>query len=141
MKNIESIMECPTPRNMTYVRYFMGLVGYYRRFINILSSIAHPITSLQRKNVKFVWYEKYEASFQELKSLLTSAPILKIVYLENDFLVCMDSCIEGLGGVLMWEGNAICYESRKLKDRENDYATHYLELVAIVPSRNGGITY
>jgi hypothetical protein len=64
--------------------------------------------------------------------LLTSAPILKIVYPENDFVTCIDACIKGLGGVFMKEGNVIWYESCKLKEHENNYAVHTLELVAIV---------
>ena len=59
-KNIESIMEWPTLENVTDVRYFMGLVGHYRRFIEGFSKIDHPITSLRRKNVKFVWSKKCE---------------------------------------------------------------------------------
>lgn len=75
-EKIKAIMEWPTPRNVTEVRSFMGLAGYYQRFIKGFSKIAHPITSLQRKNVKFYWSEKCEASFQQLKGLLTSSPVL-----------------------------------------------------------------
>jgi hypothetical protein len=69
----------------------MGLVGYYRRFINGSSKIGHPINSLQRKGKKCVCSIESEASFQQLKHLLNSAPVLKIVDPEKDFLVCMDS--------------------------------------------------
>jgi hypothetical protein len=89
----------------------MGLVGYYRRFIKGFSKIGNPITSLQRKGNKFIWSLECEASFQQLKHLLTDAPVLRIVDPENDFLVCTDACKEGLGGVLMQEGKVICYES------------------------------
>jgi hypothetical protein len=71
-------------------------------------------------------------SFQHLKSLLTSAPILRIVDSDEDFVVCMDACKEGLDGVLSQNGHVICYESRKLKENEILYATHDLELEAIV---------
>jgi hypothetical protein len=67
-----------------------------------------------------------------LKSLLTSAPILRIVDPDADFVVCMDACKEGLGGVLSQNGHVVCYESRKLKEHERLYATHDLELAAIV---------
>jgi hypothetical protein len=73
-------------------RSFTGLVGYYRRFIVGFSKIAHPITSFQRKGVKFRWKEEYEKSFQNLKLLLTIAPILKIVDPNEDFIVCTDAC-------------------------------------------------
>jgi hypothetical protein len=67
-----------------------------------------------------------------LKSLLTSVPILRIVDPDEDFVVCMDACKEGLGGVLSQNGHVVCYESRKLKEHERLYATHDLELAAIV---------
>lgn len=67
-----------------------------------------------------------------MKQLLTSAPILRISYPNEDFLVCIDACKEGIGGVLSQNGFVICYESRKLKKHERNYATHDLELAAIV---------
>ena len=94
-------MERHSPKNVICVRPFMGLVGYYRMFIEGLSKISHPITSLQRKNVKFIWFKKCEESYQGLNNLLTSATILNIEYPTNDCVVCTDACIEGIGGVLM----------------------------------------
>jgi hypothetical protein len=76
-EKIEAIRGWPTPKNITEVRSFMGLVGYYRRFIEGFSKIVHPITYLQKKGIKFEWTPKCEESFQLLKELLTSAPILK----------------------------------------------------------------
>jgi hypothetical protein len=109
----------------------MGLASYYVIFIKGFSKIAHSITSLQKKGVKFQWALDCEKSFQHLKQLLTSAPILRIVANE-DFIVCTNPCKEGLGGVLTQNRFVICYESRKLKEHERHYATHDLELVAIV---------
>jgi hypothetical protein len=131
-EKVKEIMNWPSPQNVTKVRSFMGLDGYYRRFIQGFSRIGHPITSLQRKGVKFVWSVDCEASFQQLKYLLTNAPILKIADPEKYFLVCIDACKEGLGGVLMQEGHVINYESRKLNEHEKHYVTHDLELVTIV---------
>jgi hypothetical protein len=79
----------------------MGLEGYYRRFIKGFSKIGCPITSLQKKGVKFILTSECEERFQELKYLLTNAPVLKIADPNKDFLVCIDACKEGLGGVLM----------------------------------------
>ena len=89
---IEAIMNWPTPRNVTYVRSFMGLVGYYKRFIEAFSKVAHSITFLQKKGIKFEWTPRCEESFQQLKNLLTRAPVLKIVDPKKDFLVCTDAC-------------------------------------------------
>jgi hypothetical protein len=110
----------------------MGLVGYYRRFIKGFSNIASPITSLQKKGVKFEWNSKCEESFQQLKVVLISVPILKIAYPYEYILVCMDACKEGLGGVLNQKDHVVCYESKKLKEHERNYATHDLELATIV---------
>jgi hypothetical protein len=120
------------PKNMIEIRLFMGLVGYYRRFIEGFSKIAHPITSLQRKGVKFQWTLECEKSFEHLKQLLTSAPILRIANPNEYFIVCIDAFKEGIGGVLSQNGFVICYESRKLKEHEGNYATYDLELEAIV---------
>ena len=131
-ENIEAIMNWPTPRNVTDVRYFMGLAGYYRRFVKGFSKVSHPITYLQRKWMRFEWTPKCEGSFQQLKNILTSAPILKIANPEKDFMVCSDACGQGLGVVLMQDSHVVCYELRKLKDHEKNYATHDLELASIV---------
>ena len=108
------------------------MIGYYRRFIEGFSKVSHAITSLQRKGINFEWTSKCEESFQWLKYLLTSAPVLKVADPEKYFVVCMDACGQGLGGVLMQDIHVVCYEFIKLKDHENNYATHDLELVAIV---------
>ena len=79
----------------------MGLAGYYRRFIEGFSKVAHSITSFQKKGIKFEWTPRCEESFQQLKNLLTSAPILKIANPEKYFVVCTYACNLGLGGDLM----------------------------------------
>jgi hypothetical protein len=108
---IRSIMEWPTPRDVSDIRSFMGLAGYYKRFIEGFSKIGCPITALQKKGTKFLWTQKCEERFQTLKHLLTHAPVLKIIDPEVDFLMCTDAYKEGLGGVLMQEGSVIYYES------------------------------
>jgi hypothetical protein len=115
-EKIESIIGWPTSRNVSDIRYFMGLVGYYRRFIVGFTNIAHPITYFQKKGTKFEWTLKCEKNFILLKELLTSALVLKIVDPNESFLVCTDACKEGLGGFLMQNGHVIGYESIKLKE-------------------------
>jgi hypothetical protein len=129
---IKAIMDWPTPKDVSDIRSFMGLAGYYRRFIKGFSKIGYPITSLQKKGVKFIWTSECEERFQEMKYLLTNAPVLKIADPNNDFLVCIDACKEGLVGVLMQEGHVIFYESRKLNEHEINYVTHDMELATIV---------
>jgi hypothetical protein len=131
-EKIKAIREWSVLNNLTKVRSFMGLAGYYRMFIEGFSKISHPITSLQKKGVKFQWTLDCENSFQHLKQLLTTSLILRIADPNEDFIVCTDAFTKGLGGVLTQNGFVICYESRKLKEHERNYATHDLELASIV---------
>ena len=110
---IKSKTEWSVPKDVTDVRSFMGITGYYRKFIEGFSRIANPITSLQKKGKKFVWDKKCEDSFNKLKELLTTAPILKIEDPDKYFVICTDACNEELGGELTQEGHTIAYESRK----------------------------
>jgi hypothetical protein len=82
----------------------MGLVGYYKIFFEGFSKISHPITSLQRKSVKFQWTLDCKKNFQHLKQLLKSAPILRTTDPNEYFIVCTDACNEGLGGFLNQNG-------------------------------------
>ena len=131
-EKIEAIMNWPTPRNVTDVRSFMGLAGYYRIFIEGFSKVAHPVTSLQKKGIKFEWTSRCEESFQQLKNLLTSAPNLNIADLGKYVVVCTNACNQGIGGVIMQDNQMVCYESRKLKEHKKNHAIHDLELAAIV---------
>ena len=117
-EKIRAIEYWPVPEDVTDVRSFMGITGYYRRFIKGFSRIMNPINSLQKKGKKFDWNQKCEESFKKLKKLLTSAPILRIADPNKEFAVCTDACNDGLGGVLTQEGHVIAYESRKLKIHE-----------------------
>ena len=110
-EKIRAIEEWPVPKDVTDVRYFMGITDYYRRFIEGFSKIANPITSLQKKGKKFDWNLKCEESFKKLKNLLTTAPILRIEDPNKDCVVCTDACNDGLGGVLTQDGHVIAYES------------------------------
>ena len=131
-QNIKAIREWSVPNDVSAVRSFMGIAGYYRGFVERFSAIAYPITSLQIKGVKFEWIEKFQNSFEQLKLKLTIAPILKIADPDKEFIVCTDACREGLGGVLLQENFVIAYESRKLKTHEQNYSAYYLELAAII---------
>ncbi|KAI3718686.1 hypothetical protein L6452_19566 [Arctium lappa] len=120
------------PTNPTEIRSFLGLAGYYRRFIKDISKIVTPLTSLTRKNVKFIWTDGQEQSFQILKRKLCEASILSLPEGSEDFVVFSDASKMGLGCVLMQRGKVIAYTSRQLKDHEKNYPTHDLELAAVV---------
>ena len=90
----------------------MGLSGYYRYFVEGFSSIASPLTQLTQKKVKFLWFKSCEKSFQELKTRLTSAPVLTLPDGVNGFVVYCDVLRVGLGCGLMQKGKVIAYASR-----------------------------
>ncbi|GJV10141.1 putative reverse transcriptase domain-containing protein [Tanacetum coccineum] len=125
---IESIKDWASPKTPTKIRQFLGLAGYYRRFIEGFSKITKPMTKLTQKKVKFVWGNKQEAAFQLLKQKLCSAPILALPEGSEDFIVYCDASIKGLGAVLMQREKVIAYASRQLKIHEKNYTTHDLEL-------------
>ncbi|GJX72071.1 putative reverse transcriptase domain-containing protein [Tanacetum coccineum] len=129
---IESIKDWASPKTPTEIRQFLGLAGYYRRFIEGFSKIARPMTKLTQKSVKFDWGEKAEAAFQPLKQKLCSAPILALPEVSKNFVVYCDALHKGLGAVLMQREKVIAYASRQLKVHQKNYTTHDLELGAIV---------
>ncbi|KAL0378600.1 UNVERIFIED_CONTAM: Retrovirus-related Pol polyprotein from transposon [Sesamum radiatum] len=129
---VKAIMEWRVPKNVTEVRSFLGLAGYYRRFVEGFSIIAGPLTKLLRKGVAFQWTEQCQQSFDELKERLTSTPILVLPSGSGGFVVYTDASKQGLGCVLMQNGKVIAYASRQLRPHELNYPTHDLELAAIV---------
>ncbi|GJU24087.1 putative reverse transcriptase domain-containing protein [Tanacetum coccineum] len=132
LAKIESVKDWASPKTPTEIRQFLGLAGYYRRFIEGFSKIAKPMTKLTQKKVKFEWGDKQEAAFQLLKQKLCSAPILALPEGSEDFIVYCDASIKGLGAVLMQREKVISYASRQLKIHEKNYTTHDLELGAVV---------
>lgn len=118
---IEKIMSWTPPKNVSEIRSFMGLAGYYRCFFNNFSKVANPITQLQKKENKFLWSEKCDQAFATLKKRLTTIPILRIADPHGSFIFCTDAYKEGLGGALMQDGVIMAFESRKLKDHEGRY--------------------
>ncbi|GJU06762.1 putative reverse transcriptase domain-containing protein [Tanacetum coccineum] len=128
---VEAITKWPRPTSVTEVRSFLGLAGYYRRFVEGFSRLALPLTKLMRKGEKFVWNEEREKSFEELKQRLVSSPILTLPSGSGGFQIYSDASKKGLGCVLMQHGKVIAYASRQLKPYEVNYPTHDLELAAV----------
>jgi hypothetical protein len=106
-RKVEAVLKWERPTNVIETRSFLGLAGYYRRFIEGFSTIASPLTKLTRKEVRFVWSEECEARFQELKERLTSAPVLALPSGIEGFMVNNDASKRGLGCVLMQNGRVI----------------------------------
>ena len=129
---VDAVLAWKSPTNVTEIRSFLGLAGYYRRFIKGFSQKAAPMTKLLRKGVPFDWNDKCEQSFQELKKRLTTAPVLALPEPGKAFTVYCDASRVGLVCVLMQDGRALAYASRKLTPHEQNYPPHDLELAVVV---------
>ncbi|GJY22416.1 putative reverse transcriptase domain-containing protein [Tanacetum coccineum] len=134
---IEAVKNWKTPTTPSEIRSFLGLAGYYRRFIANFSKIAKPLTSLTQKNQKYVWGVEQEEAFQTLKNNLCDAPILTLPDGVEDFVVYCDASNQGLGCVLMQRGKVIAYASRQLKTYEKNMIWNW-ELLCLL-LRLGGI--
>ncbi|KAG8489286.1 hypothetical protein CXB51_017330 [Gossypium anomalum] len=131
LSKVLAILDWKPPRNVSNIRSFLGLAGYYRRFVKGFSMIATPLIKLLQKDVRFKWSEKCQNNFDQLKTLLTEAPVLVQPKTGKEFVIYSDASLIGLGCVLMQEGKVIAYASRQLKPHEKNYPTHDLELAAI----------
>ncbi|TYK01415.1 ty3-gypsy retrotransposon protein [Cucumis melo var. makuwa] len=128
---IEAVTSWTRPSTISEVRSFLGLAGYYRRFVENFSRIATPLTQLTRKGAPFVWSKACEDSFQNLKQKLVTAPVLTVPDGPGSFVIYSDASKKGLGCVLMQQGKVVAYASRQLKSHEQNYPTHDLELAAV----------
>jgi hypothetical protein len=118
--------------SVSNIQSFLGLAEYYRRFIEGFSKISKPMTELLKKDNQFEWTSACEASFQELKKRLTTAPVLVMPDMEKSLSIYCDASGQGLGCVLMQDGRMVAYASRWLRKHEVNYSTHDLELAAVV---------
>ena len=109
---VVTVTNWESPTSVGEIRSFLGLAGYYRRFIENFSKIAKPMTELLKKDTKFKWTKECEASFQELKKCLVTSPVLILPDQRKDYEVYCDASRQGLGAVLMQEGRVVSYASR-----------------------------
>lgn len=131
-EKVKAIMEWLMPQNVVEFISFMGLVGHYMIFIKNFSKIGFPSISMQNKGKGFELMCDCTTRFDQFKQPLTKSQILRITYLEKYFNVCTDACKEGLGGVLMYASQMVCYESQNLNQHEQNYATHDQEVSTII---------
>jgi hypothetical protein len=128
LSKVKDVLSWITPQNILDIRSFLGLIGYYRRFIEGFSKISKPVIELLEKSKTFEWTPRRETSFQELKKRLTTTPVLTMPDMEKPFSIYCDVSGQGLGCVLMQDGHVVAYASRQLKKHEEKYPTHDLEL-------------
>ena len=129
---IEAIQGWPVPTTITQVRSFLGLAGFYRRFVKDFSTIAAPLHELTKKGVSFSWGKAQEHSFHMLKDKLTHAPLLQLPDFNKTFELECDASGIGMGGVLLQEGKPVAYFSEKLSGPMLNYSTYDKELYALV---------
>jgi hypothetical protein len=129
---VKDMLNWMPPATGSEIWSFLGFVGYYRRFIKDFSKIAKPMMNLLEKNKTFEWTKECQASFEELEKRLTSSPVLVLPDLTKKFDIYCDAYRQGLGCVLMQEGQVVCYASHQLRRHEDNYPTHDLELAAVV---------
>lgn len=129
------IENYPVPRNVKAIRAFIGLSGFYRKFVPNFAQISQPLTHLTKKNVKFVWGKEQEEAFHTLKRALISPPILRYPDFKKEFIVNTASAT-AVAAILMQEHDGvehpICYSSRTLNDAERRYSATERECLAVV---------
>jgi hypothetical protein len=135
-KKVEAVRQFPTPTTPKQLKSFLGLAGYYRRFVPQFSKIANPLHKLLKKDAKFVWGEEQEIAFHSLKQKLTSEPVLQYPDFTKEFLLTTDASNEGAGAILsqgpIGKDLPIAYASRSFCKAEKNYSTVEKELAAIV---------
>ncbi|XP_068233339.1 uncharacterized protein [Palaemon carinicauda] len=135
--NVEAISDFPAPQNRRGVRRFLGMVSYYRRFVKNFSDIAHPLTNLLKKDVKFIWDEQCQESFDKLKASLMTFPLLRSPDFSLPFCLATDASDVGLGAVLLQSlpdgtTHTVAYFSKKLLPAERKYSTVEKEALCLV---------
>ena len=131
-EKVKAVMSLERSKSVFEIRSFLGLAGYYRRFIEDFSRLSTHMKRFTQNEVKFKWNDLCEKAFQELKRRLTSASILIVPERGRRYIMYCDASKAGLGCVLMQSGRVVAYGSRQLKNHEQNYPTHDIELAAIV---------
>ncbi|KAL5861508.1 hypothetical protein ACOSQ4_002804 [Xanthoceras sorbifolium] len=130
-KKIQGMVDWPTPKSIKALRGFLGLTGYYRKFVRGYGIISKPLTNLLRKG-EFIWNEEAEMAFQNLKVAMTTTPVLALPDFQQPFVLETDACDTGIGAVLMQQDRPIAYISKSLPNRKKGLSTYEKELLAIV---------
>lgn len=129
---VDAVAQWPIPANTKELRGFLGLVGYYRKFVKNFGIISRPLTDLLKKHVMFVWTVQHDESFKALKSALCSAPVLALPDFSQSFSIETDACGHGVGAVLMQAGHPLAFMSKALGPKSRGFSTYEKEYLAIL---------
>jgi len=128
---VQAIVDWPAPRSVRAVRGFLGLAGYYLKFVHNYGTVAAPLTALLKRD-GFVWHDEAAAAFAALKAAVTSAPVLAMPDFAKAFIVECDASSHGFGAVLVQEGHPVAFFSRPIAPRHRSLAAYERELIGLV---------
>ena len=120
----------PSPQDLAELQTFMGMVNYLNRFSPVIAQTSEPLRQLMKKTTPFVWQPEHTKAFQNLKHIITEAPVLAYYDPEKNNVIQSDASQRGIGCVLMQDGQPVCYASRSLSDTESRYGNIERELLA-----------
>lgn len=129
---VEAVSSWPVPSSVKELRSFLGMAGYYRKFVRHFAILAKPLTELLKKNALFVWTSVHQDSFAALKAALISAPVLAMPDFTKPFCVETDACAGGVGAVLLQGGHPLAYISKPLGPKTSGLSTYEKEYLAIL---------
>jgi hypothetical protein len=129
---IAAVNNWPTPKNIKQLRGFLGLIGYYRRFIKHYGVISKPLTQLLKKGTQFQWNPQANEAFELLKQALSTAPVLSIPDFGKQFIIETDASDMGIGAVLMQDGHPVSFLSKAFCPRNQALSTYEKECLALV---------
>lgn len=129
---IQAVLNWPTPSNLKDLRGFLGLTGYYRRFIRHYGMLSRPLTQLLKKGIQFQWTSVAQDAFLLLKQALTQAPLLAVPNFSKQFILETEASDQGIGAVLMQDGHPISYLSKAFSEKNKALSTYDKECMAIL---------
>jgi hypothetical protein len=118
---VQVVQQWSVPVNARELRGFLGLAGFYRKFMKNFGLISRPLTDLLKKHTSFVWKPTHQHAFDTLKQALISAPVLALPDFSLPFCIYTDACKTGIGAVLMQNGHPLAFLSKALALKTRDY--------------------